>query len=407
MAVEAGLGDMGIHRDLIHPRFPNFVLLGTALIDSEASDYAAQAMSHGPSLPEASMRRAARFGGGGYCGPGERIYAACRPGRFLVPKVEQEGLTDLRGRPETMELYQIRYFVALCETLNFARAAERCGVSQPSLTRAVQKLEHKLGGLLIRRERRLTHLTELGQLVRPMLEEVLAHAEGTKTAARQFIKVEEKSLRLGLMPSVGPLRLAPFLTRFGAQYPEIELALVEGDAARLEELLLGGGMEVALMGRLGLADGRLRHYRLYRESVVVVFPSGHPFERREAVRLIDLKGENFLLRASCEKRALVLESCRKQGFQLKIVYRGEREDWIQIMVAAGRGVTVMPENLHLGHGTLARPLIEPALGRDVSLVTVAGRPYDPPVQHLVRAVRAYKWDDEISMTNGNRYLLQT
>ena len=64
-----------------------------------------------------------------------------------------------------MELYQIRYFLALCETLNFARAAERCNVSQPSLTRAVQKLEQELGGLLIRRERRRTHLTELGELV--------------------------------------------------------------------------------------------------------------------------------------------------------------------------------------------------------------------------------------------------
>ena len=110
-----------------------------------------------------------------------------------------------------MELYQIRYFVALCEALNFARAAEQCGVSSPSLTRAVQKLEHELGGPLIRRERRLTHLTDLGRLVRPMLEEVLAHAESTKTAAHRFLDVEEKPLRLGIMPSVGPCRLAPFV----------------------------------------------------------------------------------------------------------------------------------------------------------------------------------------------------
>jgi hypothetical protein len=69
-----------------------------------------------------------------------------------------------------MELYQNRYLVAVCETLSFARAAERCRVSSPSLTRAVRKLEQELGGLLIRRERRLMHLTELG--LRPMLEEV-------------------------------------------------------------------------------------------------------------------------------------------------------------------------------------------------------------------------------------------
>src|SRR6516225_3746615 len=69
-----------------------------------------------------------------------------------------------------VELYQIRYYLALCDTLNFARAAERCNVSQPSLSRAVKALEHELGGLLIRREHRRTHLTELGRTLRPMLQ---------------------------------------------------------------------------------------------------------------------------------------------------------------------------------------------------------------------------------------------
>jgi DNA-binding transcriptional LysR family regulator len=293
-----------------------------------------------------------------------------------------------------MELYQIRYFVALCEALNFARAAERCGVTSPSLTRAVQKLEYELGGLLIRREGRLTHLTELGRLVRPMLEELLAHTEGIKAAAHRFLEAETKPLRLGVMPSVGSFRLAPFLACFGGERPGIELGIAEGTAAQLEELLLSGNLDVAVAARLGPANKRLRQYLLYRESVVVVFPQGHRFEWQETVRLIDLKGENFLLRANCDKRALVLESCRKQGFQLRIVYRSEREDWIQMMVAAGRGVTLMPENMHLGHGTLARPLVEPAVNCDVCLVTVAGRPYDPPVQHFVRAIRAHKWDGE-------------
>lgn len=302
-----------------------------------------------------------------------------------------------------MKLYQIRYFLALSETLNFARAAERCAVSQPSLTRAVQKLEYELGGLLIRRERRLTHLTQLGQQVRPMLEEVLAHAESTKTAAHRFLKAEEKPLRLGIMPSVGLLWLAPFLTRFGVAHPEVELAFVEGEAARLQELLLEGSLDAAVVAPLGSAHKRLRHYRLYRENVVVIFPLGHRFAGQENVRLADLRGESLLLRANCEKRALLLESCRHQGFEPKIVYRSEREDWIQLMVAAGCGVAVMPENLHLGHGTLARPLIEPALDREVSLISVAGRPHAAHVQHLIRAARAHKWEHATATANGHEY----
>ena len=144
-----------------------------------------------------------------------------------------------------MELYQIRYFVALCETLNFARAAERCTVSQPSLTRAVQKLEQELGGLLIRRARRLTHLTELGKLVRPMLEEVLSHTERTKTAANWHLSGKKAVLRLGIMPSIGPVRLAPFLVRFAAECVGVELTLVEAPIPRLNDLLLRSNLDVS------------------------------------------------------------------------------------------------------------------------------------------------------------------
>jgi DNA-binding transcriptional LysR family regulator len=304
-----------------------------------------------------------------------------------------------------MELYQIRYFVALCETLNFARAAERCRVSSPSMTRSVQKLEQELGGLLIRRERQLTHLTELGRLVRPMLEEVLAHADSTRIAAHRFLATEEKPLRLGIVPSVGPICLAPFLAGFGARHPGIEVALVEGEVARLKELLLNGGLDVALTAPIEPATRRLRQYRLYGERVVVVFPLAHRFEQQQSVRLVDLKGENFLLRTNCEKWALLLETCRSCGFEPRIVYRCEREDWVQMMIAAGRGVTLMPENLHLGRGTLARPLVEPALQRDVSVATVAGRPQSRAVQHLIRAIRAHKWERDGSLANGGDYRL--
>src|SRR5215471_8951292 len=110
----------------------------------------------------------------------------------------------IAGDGASVELYQIRYFLALCETLNFARAAEKCNVSQPSLTRTVQKLEREFGGLLIRRERTRTHLTPLGKLVRPMLTEVLSHAERTRGAAKSFVNMAGVPLRLGITGTIGP-----------------------------------------------------------------------------------------------------------------------------------------------------------------------------------------------------------
>src|SRR3569833_1550016 len=87
------------------------------------------------------------------------------------------GASTAEGSAErelAMEVHEIRYFLAVCRTLNFTRAAEQCNVTQPALTRAIQKLEDELGGLLFSRERGNTHLTELGRLMQPHLEEVIA-----------------------------------------------------------------------------------------------------------------------------------------------------------------------------------------------------------------------------------------
>jgi DNA-binding transcriptional LysR family regulator len=89
-----------------------------------------------------------------------------------------------------MEMHQVRYFLALCEELNFTRAAERCNVAQPSLTRAIKQLEEELGGALFRRERANTHLSELGRTLKPYLEQVYHRAEDAKRQAHEFLALQ-------------------------------------------------------------------------------------------------------------------------------------------------------------------------------------------------------------------------
>src|SRR6266699_1397486 len=79
-----------------------------------------------------------------------------------------------------MEMHQVRYFLAVARTLNFTRAAEECNVTQPALTRAIKQLEDELGGELIRREGRNSHLTDLGNKMRPMLQQCFDSAIGAK-----------------------------------------------------------------------------------------------------------------------------------------------------------------------------------------------------------------------------------
>ena len=155
-----------------------------------------------------------------------------------------------------MEMHQIRYFLAVCETLNFTRAAEQCHVTQPALTRAIQKLEDELGGLLFRRERHLTHLTDLGRLIQPRLEQIWKGTEGAKTTARSFLKLENAPLNLGVMCTIGPLRGISFVTDFWRSNQGIEITLREGVPQRLGELLREGELDLGVMAQWEPFDER-------------------------------------------------------------------------------------------------------------------------------------------------------
>ena len=124
-----------------------------------------------------------------------------------------------------MELHQVRYFVALSNTLNFTRAAEACNVTQSALTRAIQRLEEELGGRLLQRERHLTQLSELGRLTLPLLEQSLAMAEAAKQRADKFKKGEEAALRLGLPSTIFAGTATPILAEVVRRLPTLEVGI--------------------------------------------------------------------------------------------------------------------------------------------------------------------------------------
>lgn len=290
-----------------------------------------------------------------------------------------------------MEFHEIRYFLAVCQTLNFTRAAELCSVTQPALTRAIQKIEGELGGLLFSRERGNTHLTELGRLMQPHLEEIMARTRAAKDQAQRFLSLESAHLRLGVMCTIGPLRFVGFLNRFRADHPGIELTLSEAVPDRLSEALLQGELDVAVMASAEGFDERLRAEPLYPERFAVACSVGHPFARRNTVTMKDMDGQTYLQRINCEYRDVLREQCEACGAKIVRSYRSEREDWIQTMVAAGMGVCFLPEFSATHPGVVTRPVQDPEVKREVCLVTVAGRRWAPPLASFVQAIKRYRW----------------
>ncbi|HEX2891434.1 LysR family transcriptional regulator [Vineibacter terrae] len=296
-----------------------------------------------------------------------------------------------------MEMHQIRYFLAVCETLNFTRAAEACNVTQPALTRAIQKLEEELGGLLFRRERSLSHLTDLGRLMRPRLERVLAQTEEAKATASSFLTLDNAPLNLGVMCTVGATRFVGFLADFQARHEGIELSVMEGVPGRLASLLEEGAIDVAVMAQPEPFSERMNVHPLYTERFLVAVPVGHRLEGKNAIQLADLEGESYLSRVNCEYRDHIRQMRERQNVNIRYAFRSERDDWIQTLVAAGMGFCILPETLPCLPGIVTRPLLDPEITREVSLVTMSGRRFSPAASTLVRALKSFRWSGGTGM----------
>ncbi len=284
-----------------------------------------------------------------------------------------------------MEMYQVRYFLAVADLLNFTRAAERLHVAQPSLTRAIQKLEDELGGPLFRRERANTHLTELGRMMLPHLTATLAAAETAKAQAVSFYRREAGHLTLGACSTICAETVAPLLAATAAEVAGLELEVVVAPSAALEERLIAGELDAAVLTPLGGAGHQRFDARaVAEEPFVVAFAPGHRFERASEVMLEDLDGEAIVMRLGCGHEEAIAAAMEARGVARTVRHRSGDERFVAEIVRAGLGVVVVPEAVAAARRLSFRPLADLPLAFRVALTTVAGRRHSPALAALLR-----------------------
>jgi len=290
-----------------------------------------------------------------------------------------------------MEMQQVRYFVALAETLNFTRAADQCNVSQPALTRAIQQLEHEFGGPLFHRERNNTHLSELGRMMLPYLETVHASTQAAKAAARSAKKIENVTMTLGAMCTIGPQLIADLIVRFQAEHPDIEVNVIDGEARAMIEKLEKGDLHLSIVGVPEELPDTLHQVPVFSERFVIVIPRNHPWAEKNAIRVAELHGEPYVGRTNCEVFQMVTQDFARRGVTTKKVFSSPRDDWVQKMIKAGLGFGFFPEYCVTDPDLVVRPLIEPEYSRTIYLATVRGRPHSPAIGAFVREARRHSW----------------
>ncbi len=290
-----------------------------------------------------------------------------------------------------MEMFQIRYVLAAARTLNFTRAAAECNVSQPALTKAVKSLENELGSPIFHREGKRVLLSDFGHSVIANMQHIMDQAEATRTLAANFRLLHKVPVRLGVMSTIGHVRLSRFLAQFQREYQGIEIAVQEASLEELKHRLEEGELDLAVLNPMDGNGEDLRITELYTERYVVIFPPGHKLSEKNAIKLSDLSGEDYVDRLSCEMREMVMGVCKDNGIELYARFRSEREDWVQAMVLAKIGFAFMPEYSVTLPDVVQRPLIEPSVSRKISLAHIPGRPFSPATAALVRSAQNFEW----------------
>ena len=290
-----------------------------------------------------------------------------------------------------MEMQQVRYFVALADTLNFTRAAEKCNVSQPALTRAIQQLEHEFGGPLFHRERGNTHLSELGRMMLPYLQTVDEQTKAAREQARAVKKLEQATLTIGTMCTIGPQLVAELMIRFQAAHPDVEVRVIDAGAPQMVELLEKGDLEVAIVGVPGELPESLHQLPVFEERFVIVLPQNHRLVAHDQICAAELDKEPYVSRSNCEVFEPVRKELNSRGVYLRQVFSSPRDDWVQGMIQAGLGLGFFPEFSVTYPDLVVRPMIDPTFYRTVYLATVRGRPHSPAVGAFVQEARRFPW----------------
>jgi LysR family hydrogen peroxide-inducible transcriptional activator len=241
-----------------------------------------------------------------------------------------------------MELHQLRYFCAVAKTGSFTKAAEQEGVSQPTLSQQVQRLEHSLNAELFTRQGRAVRLTHAGNILYPFAQEILKQS---KTAVAQVRHLETDirgPLRVGVIPTVLPYLVAPHLPDFSRQYPEIEILLTEDVTERLVEALQACDLDLIIVS-LPLHHRDIVCSALLRDPLVLVTPKNHRLSSPLLEKHFDLSGERLmLLREGHCFRDDMLTACKHSRTETMPIFESDHFGTIFPLVASGAGITIAP-----------------------------------------------------------------
>jgi LysR family transcriptional regulator, hydrogen peroxide-inducible genes activator len=272
-----------------------------------------------------------------------------------------------------LKLKDLRYLVTLADERHFSRAAQRCFVSQPTLSAQLKKLENYLGVQLIERQPKKILLTAAGEEIVSRARQILEASDEVLGLARAHRDPLAGKLRVAFLPTIGPYLLPHVAPKIRKALPRLDLLLYEYQTRSMLEKLRASEIDVGILA-LPVTGDLYDTQPLYDEAFTVALPDQHPLVKRSSIRLAELHNESLLLLEDGHcLRDQALEVCNRVGVQEAQDFRATSLETLRQMVATGLGLTLLPELASRGaygqaRGVTIRPFAKPVPIRKIGAI---------------------------------------
>jgi len=292
-----------------------------------------------------------------------------------------------------MEFQQVRYFLNLADTLNFTEAAMRSGVSQPTLTRAIQRLEQELGGILVYRDGKDTRLTALGRDIQREFVAIDESERRVLALSQNRVRGRRETVTVGVVHTIAPALITGFVAHALRQLPSLELILLPITRDQAPEMLLAGRIDGCFTSDAIAGNPKLATVEMFSERLLLAMAEEHPLAGHADVSLGKLAEQPYLDRLHCEFRARVNSFLQAHAIVMVPRLRSEREDLVQQAVARGVGVCMLPEFSAIVSGLVLRPVEAIDLARKVSFQSISGSGTAMALRQLRLLVERFTWNE--------------
>lgn len=240
-----------------------------------------------------------------------------------------------------LELHQLTHFLTVAKTGSFTRAANIIGISQPALSRSIQKLEHSVGKPLFERQPRGVKLSEIGVLLLDRAKQIRELVDDTISELQEVSN--SRQIRLGVIPTIAPYLLPEILKSIVCKHPKIEVHVQENTTQNIVQQCKDGEIDLAIVA-LPINETHLKVEPLFEDELILVVPKGHPLEKKQVIALSDIQEFPFISldRQHCLSDNIA-EYCNRKSIAPVTVERTNQLATIQELVALQHGVSIIPE----------------------------------------------------------------